>query len=90
MILPRCWFDAERCAKGIHALRHYRREWNEAAQTWRASPVHDHASHGADAARYLALGVRDAEEKPLDAIIEQQFATSRTIYEGASASWMSV
>ena len=24
MILPRCWFDAERCAAGIKALRHYR------------------------------------------------------------------
>jgi hypothetical protein len=91
MILPRAWFDAERCAKGIHALRHYRREWNEAAQTWRSSPVHDHASHGADAARYLALGVRDVEVKPLDAIIEQQFPTHRTIYEGRdNTGWMSV
>ena len=51
MVLPRCWFDAERCAKGIHALRHYRRSWNEEAQAWRASPVHDHASHGAAAFR---------------------------------------
>jgi hypothetical protein len=91
MILPRAWFDAERCAKGIHALRHYRREWNEAAQTWRASPVHDHASHGADAARYLALGVREVEEKPLDSIIERQFPTTQTIYEGrANTSWMGV
>ena len=46
MVLPRCWFDAEKCAKGIHALRNYRREWNEGAQAWKASPVHDHASHG--------------------------------------------
>ncbi len=91
MILPRCWFDAERCAKGIHALRHYRREWNEAAQTWRSAPVHDHASHGADAARYLALGVRESEAKPLDAIIEQQFPTHRTVYEGShNTGWMSV
>jgi hypothetical protein len=59
-VLPRCYFDAVRCAKGIHALRHYRREWNEAAQAWRATPVHDHASHGADSMRYLALGVREA------------------------------
>lgn len=66
LILPHCWFDAERCRKGIHALRHYRREWNEAGQTWRQNPVHDHASHGADAARYLALGARTpaAEAKP--------------------------
>ena len=57
IILRSCWFDAERCALGIRALRHYRREWNEAAQTWRAQPVHDHASHGADSMRYLSLGV---------------------------------
>jgi hypothetical protein len=91
MILPRAWFDAERCAKGIHALRHYRREWNEAAQTWRSSPVHDHASHGADAARYLALGVRENTPHTSNAIIEQQFPRSRTLYEGAqNTGWMSV
>jgi hypothetical protein len=90
MILPRCWFDAERCAQGIKALRHYRREWNEAAQTWRATPVHDFASHGADAARYLALGVRDTEEDVVD-IVTGQFP-SRTVLEerGLSSSWMSV
>jgi hypothetical protein len=90
MILPRAWFDTERCAKGIHALRHYRREWNEAAQTWRASPVHDHASHGADSARYLALGVRETQARPDQAIIERQFSTSRLNYErGDNTSWMS-
>lgn len=61
MVLPRAWFDAERCAKGINALRHYRREWNEAAQTWRASPVHDHASHGSDSMRYMCLGAREMQ-----------------------------
>ncbi len=60
MVLPKCWIDAAKCAQGIKALRHYRREWNEAAQTWRASPVHDFASHGADALRYLAMGHREA------------------------------
>jgi hypothetical protein len=64
MILPLCWFDAERCALGIRALRHYRREWNEAAQTWRAQPVHDHASHGADSMRYLSLGVHAGARQP--------------------------
>ncbi len=64
MILPRCWFDAGKCEQGLKALRHYRREWNEGAQTWRASPVHDWASHGADALRYLAMGHRDATAAP--------------------------
>ena len=91
LVLPRAWFDAERCAAGIRALRHYRREWNESAQTWRSSPVHDHASHGSDSFRYLALGVREVEPAPLDSIIEQQFPTQRTYYEGRpAASWMSL
>lgn len=64
-ILPRCWFDAERCALGIRALRNYRREWNENAQTWRSTPVHDFASHAADSMRYMALGVRDGERRGL-------------------------
>lgn len=59
MVIPRAWFDAEKCAAGIKALRNYRREWNENAQTWRSSPVHDFASHGADALRTGAMGARE-------------------------------
>jgi hypothetical protein len=40
-VLPRCWFDAAKCAAGIRGLRNYRREWNENAQTWRSTQVHD-------------------------------------------------
>lgn len=56
-ILPRCWFDAEKCAKGIDALKAYRREWDEKLKTFHDRPVHDWASHPADSFRYLALGV---------------------------------
>jgi hypothetical protein len=97
MVLPRCYFDAQRCAKGIHALRHYRREWNEAAQAWRATPVHDHASHGADSMRYLALGVREAgvpqtiDLRPQDAIQTGQWDRISTTPSGRPlTSWMSV
>jgi len=89
MILPKCWFDAEKCALGIKALRHYRREWNEAAQTWRSAPVHDHASHGADAARYLALGVRDTGDKQAVDIVAGQLPQRRFIEpRGLESSWM--
>ncbi len=67
MVLPHAWFDAERCARGVNALRFYRREWNEQAQTWRANPVHDHASHGADSARYMCLGTRPTAAERLPA-----------------------
>ena len=59
LVLPRAWFDAERCAQGIKALRNYRREWNPAGETWRVNPRHDWSSHGADSARYMCIGSRD-------------------------------
>jgi len=51
---PRCWFDAEKCKDGIEALRHYRREWDDAKKCFTDNPVHDWTSHPADAFRYLA------------------------------------
>lgn len=63
-LLPQCQFDNHRCGRGIEALRQYRREWDDKGQTFRASPLHDWASHAADAFRYLAIGWRD-RTKPL-------------------------
>jgi hypothetical protein len=48
-ILPRAWFDAKGCEKGLTLLRAYRRQWNDNMGVWRAEPVHDGASHSADA-----------------------------------------
>lgn len=28
-LLPRCWFDEEKCTKGISALDAYKKEWND-------------------------------------------------------------
>jgi len=61
VVLPRCWFDAHKCAQGIRALRHYRREWSEEGQTWRSAPVKDWSSHAADGFRMLAVGVREKQ-----------------------------
>ena len=55
LMLPKCWFDVERCARGVEALKQYRREWDGKRQTWRERPLHDWTSHAADAMRYLAL-----------------------------------
>lgn len=55
LMLSRCWFDAERCARGIEALKQYRREWDGKRQVWRERPLHDWASHAADSFRYGAM-----------------------------------
>jgi phage terminase large subunit len=53
--LPRCWFDKKRCTRGVDALKLYRSQYDDKLQTLRQNPVHDWASHPADAFRYLAL-----------------------------------
>lgn len=63
MLLPKCWFDREKCADGLEALRQYRTEWDEKRETPRPRPVHDWTSHGADAFRYLSLGLRPMTQK---------------------------
>lgn len=55
MLLPRCWFDAERCKAGLESLLNYRRDYNQRLNEFKATPVHDWASHGADAFRGLAV-----------------------------------
>ena len=55
MFIPRCWFDARKCARGIDALKLYRAEYDSALQALGPQPVHDWTSHAADAFRYLAM-----------------------------------
>lgn len=57
LVLPRSWFDAERCKRGIEALRQYRAEWDEKRKAFRERPLHDWTSHPADAAMVLAQAV---------------------------------
>ena len=57
VLLPRCWFDAVKCHRGIEALKFYRAEYDDKLQTLRPRPVHDWASHGADAFRYAAMTI---------------------------------
>ena len=61
-LIPKCWFDAERCKRGIHALRSYRKElliedrWYSKTQpVFKGKPLHDWSSHGADAFRTGAM-----------------------------------
>jgi hypothetical protein len=56
-IFPRLVFDEEKCSKGLDALSSYCREYNKDKKEFRSTPCKDWASHGADAMRYLALGV---------------------------------
>ena len=71
LLLPRCWFDAERCARGLDALRQYRTDYDERLGTFKTTPLHNWASHAADAFRYGAVTRREvtAATPPARAIV---------------------
>jgi len=48
VFLPKCWFDANKCARGIDALKLYRAAYDDKLQALRPQPVHDWTSHAAD------------------------------------------
>jgi hypothetical protein len=56
-ILSRCWFDETKCDKGLKTLDNYKKDWDERNSCWRSQPLHNWASHGADAFRTLATGL---------------------------------
>jgi hypothetical protein len=55
----RFWFDAKGCGVGIDVLRMYRAEYDDRNKTLRARPLHDWASHGADAFGYGVMGAQE-------------------------------
>jgi phage terminase large subunit len=60
----RFFFDKDGCETGIKALRMYRAEYDDKHKTLKPRPLHDWASHGADA---FGVGVMGAEEKKMKA-----------------------
>jgi phage terminase large subunit len=63
-LLPRCWFDADKCARGLDALRQYRCDYDAERKIYSARPRHDWTSHAADAFRYLARGLPEGAASP--------------------------
>lgn len=80
MLFPKCYFDEERTKAGVEALMHYRRDFNTRINEFKPTPIHDWASHGADAWRYLAV----RQQTPRDKRPQQRLPRAR----GADA-WMS-
>jgi hypothetical protein len=56
-LIPRTYFDALHCERGIAGLRGYEREWDRVAKVFSNTPKHNWASHIADAFMVLACGI---------------------------------
>lgn len=55
MLLPKCYFDATATQHGVECLQNYKWDFNTRIKEFNHLPVHDWASHGADAFRGLAV-----------------------------------
>jgi phage terminase large subunit len=73
-IFPRVWIDEKKCKKLILGLENYRKEFDTNHNVYKMRPVHDWASHPADAMRYLAIAVKkyvDSNRGPSDDEVER-------------------
>lgn len=81
MILNKCWFDAERCRRGIECLQNYSRKWDSKNQIWSSKPNHDHWSHGADAFRMLATSYREEATRTKESDLQRSYDTNYDVFE---------
>jgi hypothetical protein len=59
-MVAQSWFDEALCSRGLACLDNYRKEWDEKRATFKSEPLHDWASHGADAYMTGACGFTPA------------------------------
>ena len=62
-IIPQCWFDEDKCFRGLEALEHFQRQKNKVLSTdekpvFSKTPLADWAIHAADGFRYFAVAYR--------------------------------
>jgi phage terminase large subunit len=84
LMLPKCYFDAAKCAQGIEALRQYRCEYDPSARIFKNKPLHNWASNGADAFRTLARALPDIADN-----VKARRDRYRPYRDGAGSTWMS-
>ena len=66
LVLPKCYINGDKTARGLDCLRAYRRQWHEHTQSFSDKPLHDWASNGADGFRYLSLVAKETSAQMLE------------------------
>lgn len=64
-MLPRTYWDEEKCGRWIEALRQYKKEWDDKRRIFSSQPCHDWTSHPADMTRMLALGLTNKPKRTI-------------------------
>ena len=61
-LLKQCFFDAEKCKLGLKLLENYRQEYDELNKVYKKTPLHDYASHTADALRMAGVSIQTKQK----------------------------
>lgn len=94
-VLKFCFIDEVKCAKGINALRHYKRKYNDILKVFSDTPQHDWASNGADSFRYLSLVVvedlpqKDVEQEKLTQLAPEPYCLDDLWKDNTDDNWTS-
>lgn len=59
LLFPKCWFDEDKCGKGVDALSSWHFSYDTEKRILGRTPLHDWSSHGADAFCLLGAELRD-------------------------------
>ena len=79
VLMPRIWFDRDKCKDGLECLRQYRADYDEKARAFKDNPKHDWTSHSADAFRYLAMAYREIvpeapkQDRPIKGVMDMTY-----------------
>lgn len=61
LMFPLIYFDEQKCAVGIEALNNYKYDVDEETKQFSDQPLHDWASHAADAFGYMAVALKESK-----------------------------
>ncbi len=75
MLLQSAYFDEKGCEDGTKALRNYSKEFDEKANRYKDSPLHDWCSDWADSFQYMGTAIQAFETVGQSPIIEMQKKT---------------
>lgn len=78
----RMYIDETNCAKLLKALENYRQEFDAKRNTYKGVPLHDWASHPADAMRYLAVSLPKTADGLTPEALDQRYREAMGLQSG--------
>jgi phage terminase large subunit len=61
-LLPKCYFDAIKCEKGLNSLENFTQKWDAKNKVYSNNPLHNWASHSSAAFQVSAMDGRDSNQ----------------------------